>query len=140
MPLLLAMPHLRPACISGPNDVLPCLQAINAGVAVPGFSISLAYYDTYRRENVPANLVQVGLQASSVLLLLVHPCYMLKTHFEMSRRHQRWVLKAVLPVLQAQRDFFGSHTYERVDKKGAFHTVWDPRNSADSITSLAYNT
>ena len=43
--------------------------------------------------------------------------------------------------LQAQRDFFGSHTYERTDKPGqAFHTVWDPRNSADSITSLAYNT
>ncbi|CAK0780217.1 hypothetical protein CVIRNUC_004973 [Coccomyxa viridis] len=74
-------------------------KAINAGLAVPGFSTSLAYYDTYRREHVPANLVQ------------------------------------------AQRDFFGSHTYERIDKPGqAFHTVWDPRNSADSITSLAYNT
>ncbi|CAL5221728.1 g3976 [Coccomyxa viridis] len=75
------------------------IKAINAGLAVPGFSTSLAYYDTYRRENVPANLIQ------------------------------------------AQRDFFGSHTYERTDKPGqAFHTVWDPRNSADSITSLAYNT
>lgn len=28
---------------------------------------------------------------------------------------------------QAQRDFFGSHTYERTDgKEGWFHTVWDP--------------
>ena len=35
------------------------LQAINAGLAVPGFSTSLAYYDTYRRESLPANLVQV---------------------------------------------------------------------------------
>lgn len=28
-------------------------------------------------------------------------------------------------LLQAQRDFFGSHTYERVDKEGTFHTEWD---------------
>ena len=72
-------------------------QAIGAGVAVPGFSASLGYFDTYRRAKVPANLVQ------------------------------------------AQRDFFGSHTYERIDKEGWFHTVWDPRNSADSITTSSYN-
>ena len=45
---------------------------------------------------------------------------------------------ACAPV-QAQRDFFGSHTYERIDKPGWFHTVWDPRNSADSITTSSYN-
>lgn len=28
-------------------------------------------------------------------------------------------------LLQAQRDYFGAHTYERIDKKGAFHTVWE---------------
>eukprot|EP00884_Botryococcus_braunii_P014028 jgi/Botrbrau1/22626/Bobra.176_1s0053.1 len=57
--------------------------AITSGVAVPGFSNSLAYFDTYRRARLPANLVQ------------------------------------------AQRDFFGSHTYERTDgKSGWFHTVW----------------
>lgn len=27
-------------------------------------------------------------------------------------------------LIQAQRDFFGSHTYERIDKKGIFHTEW----------------
>jgi len=34
---------------------------------------------------------------------------------------------AVLPhnLLQAQRDFFGAHTYERIDKKGSFHTEWE---------------
>ncbi|MER2090917.1 MAG: hypothetical protein ABS920_14355, partial [Sporosarcina sp.] len=26
--------------------------------------------------------------------------------------------------LQAQRDYFGAHTYERIDEKGAFHTKW----------------
>jgi 6-phosphogluconate dehydrogenase len=26
--------------------------------------------------------------------------------------------------LQAQRDFFGAHTYERIDKPGVFHTEW----------------
>jgi 6-phosphogluconate dehydrogenase len=49
---------------------------------VPAFSASLAYYDSYRRERLPANLIQ------------------------------------------AQRDFFGAHTYERIDKPGIFHTEW----------------
>ncbi|KAK9845753.1 hypothetical protein WJX81_001436 [Elliptochloris bilobata] len=73
--------------------------AISNGVAVPGMTASLGYFDTYRRAVVPANLVQ------------------------------------------AQRDFFGSHTYERTDRPSGewFHTVWDPRNSADSITTSGYN-
>jgi 6-phosphogluconate dehydrogenase len=34
---------------------------------------------------------------------------------------------AVLPanLIQAQRDFFGAHTYERLDAPGAFHTPWE---------------
>lgn len=73
-------------------------QAVDAGVAVPGMSGSLAYFDLYRRGRMTANLVQ------------------------------------------AQRDFFGSHTYERVDKEGSFHTVWDETfGSADSITTTGYN-
>src|SRR5947207_12285329 len=55
---------------------------IKQGVAVPAFSASLAYFDSYRSARLPANL------------------------------------------LQAQRDFFGAHTYERVDKPGVFHTEW----------------
>ncbi|MGG3798028.1 NADP-dependent phosphogluconate dehydrogenase [Metabacillus fastidiosus] len=56
--------------------------AIENGVPVPCFSAALAYYDSYRTETLPANL------------------------------------------LQAQRDYFGAHTYQRVDKEGIFHTEW----------------
>ncbi|OAY73074.1 6-phosphogluconate dehydrogenase, decarboxylating 2, chloroplastic, partial [Ananas comosus] len=56
--------------------------AIEAGIGAPGMSASLAYFDTYRRSRLPANLVQ------------------------------------------AQRDYFGAHTYERVDRPGSFHTEW----------------
>ncbi|HTL31379.1 MAG TPA: NADP-dependent phosphogluconate dehydrogenase [Tepidisphaeraceae bacterium] len=56
--------------------------AIANGIPTPAFSASLAYYDSYRRERLPANLIQ------------------------------------------AQRDFFGAHTYERLDKPGIFHTEW----------------
>ena len=56
--------------------------AVQAGVAVPAFSASLGYFDSYRQEHLPANL------------------------------------------LQAQRDYFGAHTYERIDKPGVFHTEW----------------
>jgi 6-phosphogluconate dehydrogenase len=64
------------------NWRLAVSTAIQQGVAAPAFNASLAYYDSYRSENLPANL------------------------------------------LQAQRDFFGAHTYERVDKPGIFHTQW----------------
>lgn len=59
-------------------------MAVSNGIPVPAFSASLAYYDSYRAERLPANL------------------------------------------LQAQRDFFGAHTYERVDKPEGqfFHTAW----------------
>lgn len=56
--------------------------AIAAGVPVPCFSSAIAYYDGYRSEHLPANL------------------------------------------LQAQRDFFGAHTFERIDEKGSFHEDW----------------
>jgi len=73
-------------------------QAIAAGIATPGMSASLGYFDQFRREHLPANLVQ------------------------------------------AQRDFFGSHTYQRNDNHdGWFHTVWSAGQSADSITTSNYN-
>ncbi len=58
--------------------------AVAAGIPVPAFSASLAYYDSLRSARLPANL------------------------------------------LQAQRDFFGAHTYERVDQPAGqwFHTQW----------------
>lgn len=33
-------------------------------------------------------------------------------------------------LTQAQRDFFGAHTYERIDKPGTFHTEWVPIQEA----------
>ncbi len=59
-------------------------QAALAGIPVPAFAASLAYYDSYRSARLPANL------------------------------------------LQAQRDYFGAHTYERVDEEPGkfFHYDW----------------
>ncbi len=56
--------------------------AIQNGIPTPTFSAAIAYYDSYRSEVLPANLIQ------------------------------------------AQRDYFGAHTYKRIDKKGVFHTEW----------------
>jgi len=56
--------------------------AAQRGIATPGFSSALAYFDQYRTARLPANL------------------------------------------LQAQRDYFGAHTYERLDEDGVFHTEW----------------
>jgi 6-phosphogluconate dehydrogenase len=68
-------------------------QAIAAGVGTPAFSSSLAYYDSYRRERMPGNLIQ------------------------------------------AQRDYFGAHTYERNDAPGVFvHTEWSHDQPAHEST------
>ena len=62
------------------RDVI-CL-AVSQGIPVPTLSAAIAYYDSYRSEVLPANLIQ------------------------------------------AQRDYFGAHTYRRIDKDGVFHTEW----------------
>jgi 6-phosphogluconate dehydrogenase len=61
--------------------------AAKKGIPVPAFSTALSFYDGYRSERLPANL------------------------------------------LQAQRDYFGAHTYERIDKPRGefFHTNWTGR-------------
>jgi 6-phosphogluconate dehydrogenase len=56
--------------------------AVMNGIPVPSFSAALSYFDSYRTETLPANLIQ------------------------------------------AQRDYFGAHTYQRIDKEGIFHTEW----------------
>ncbi len=60
------------------------MLAVEHGIPAPAFSSALSYFDGYRSERLPANL------------------------------------------LQAQRDYFGAHTYERIDKKRGefFHTDW----------------
>jgi 6-phosphogluconate dehydrogenase len=56
--------------------------AVGMGIPVLALNASLAYFDAYRSERLPANLIQ------------------------------------------AQRDYFGAHTYQRVDREGSFHTEW----------------
>ncbi|MGN6438159.1 MAG: NADP-dependent phosphogluconate dehydrogenase [Agriterribacter sp.] len=56
--------------------------AVQAGIPVAAVSVSLGYFDAYRSETMPTNLIQ------------------------------------------AQRDFFGAHTFQRVDEEGIFHANW----------------
>ncbi|WP_339880766.1 NADP-dependent phosphogluconate dehydrogenase [uncultured Algoriphagus sp.] len=57
-------------------------DAAKYGLALPAYAASLTYFDAFRSEKMPANLIQ------------------------------------------AQRDYFGAHTYELIDKEGVFHTEW----------------
>jgi 6-phosphogluconate dehydrogenase len=57
--------------------------AVGLGIPMLATGASLAYFDAYRSERLPANLTQ------------------------------------------AQRDYFGAHTYRRLDREGAFHTQWE---------------
>jgi 6-phosphogluconate dehydrogenase len=77
-------PALSKEILNRQEDIRSIIKtAVECGIPVPGFSASLAYFDSYRSGWLPANLVQ------------------------------------------AQRDYFGAHTYERIDEKGIFHTQWN---------------
>lgn len=83
LPNLLLDPHLGEEVKGREADWREVVKAaVDSGIPTPGFAVSLAYYDGYRSEWLPANLIQ------------------------------------------AQRDYFGAHTYERIDVKGSFHTEW----------------
>jgi 6-phosphogluconate dehydrogenase len=85
LPNLLLDPYFKDVVTKNQGDWRVVVsKAVELGVPVPAFSSALAYYDSYRAERLPANL------------------------------------------LQAQRDYFGAHTYERVDKPRGefFHTEW----------------
>ena len=69
------------------QKILPGIRAIvsdaaRCGWALPAYASALSYFDAFRSEKMPANLIQ------------------------------------------AQRDFFGAHTYELIGKEGVFHAEW----------------
>ncbi len=72
-----------------------CSTALLNGIPIPAFTSALCYFDGYRSEKLPANL------------------------------------------LQAQRDYFGAHTYERVDRNRGeyFHTNWTGRGGTTSAST-----
>ena len=73
------------------------IKAVELGIPVPAMSTALSFFDGYRNDRLPANL------------------------------------------LQAQRDYFGAHTYERVDKPRGefFHTNWT--GTGGDVSSSTYN-
>jgi 6-phosphogluconate dehydrogenase len=95
---LLLAPYFREAIEASQDSWRRVVAtAVTHGIPVPAFSSGLAYFDGYRSERLPANL------------------------------------------LQAQRDYFGAHTYERTDKPRGqfFHTNWTGRGG--DTASTAYN-
>ncbi|MDR1825616.1 MAG: NADP-dependent phosphogluconate dehydrogenase [Bifidobacteriaceae bacterium] len=83
LPLLLADPYFLDEVSGAVKSWRTVVVWANmAGVPVPAFASSLAYYDAIRAPRLPAALIQ------------------------------------------AQRDFFGAHTYRRADRPGVFHTDW----------------
>ncbi len=84
LPNLLTDSHLGKEVLVRQDDLRAAVSnAAKLGLPVPCLMASLAYFDGYRSDWLPANLIQ------------------------------------------AQRDDFGAHTYERVDAKGVFHTHWE---------------
>jgi 6-phosphogluconate dehydrogenase len=85
LPALLLDPYFRDEIKAAePGWRRAVAAAVQLGIPVPAYSAALAFYDGYRSERLPANLIQ------------------------------------------AQRDYFGAHTYERVDRPRGqvFHTRW----------------
>lgn len=70
---------ITPTIESTKNTITAAMQA---NIPVPGIMSALSYFEAFRTERLPVNLIQ------------------------------------------AQRDYFGAHTYQRIDKQGVFHTEW----------------
>jgi len=83
LPNLLIDPGLSETVLAREEDLrLTVQRAAGLAIPAPGFMAALSYLDSYRKERLPANLIQ------------------------------------------AQRDYFGAHTYQRLDIEGTFHTKW----------------
>ena len=98
LPNLLLDPHFKREirkCQKGWRNVVA--TAAKKGIPAPAFSTALNFFDAFRNERLPANL------------------------------------------LQAQRDYFGAHTYERIDRKRGefFHTNWTGRGG--NVSSTTYD-
>lgn len=84
LPNILLDQHIAEKLNSAQGSIRSILKdAIQNGTPASAWMNALSYFDAYRTENLPTNLIQ------------------------------------------AQRDFFGAHTYERIDKEGVFHTRWE---------------
>ena len=95
---LLLDPFFRDAVVSAQDAWRRVVvSAVELGIPVPAISSALAFYDGYRSERLPANL------------------------------------------LQAQRDYFGAHTYERIDRPRGefFHTNWT--GEGGDVTATTYD-
>jgi 6-phosphogluconate dehydrogenase len=91
---LLLAPHITETVNAAQGAARTVIQIARAhGIPVPALSAALDYFDTYRAERLPANLIQ------------------------------------------GQRDFFGAHTYKRLDKTGTYHTVWTPEGTPETVAS-----
>ena len=96
LPNLMLDPYFKEILESYQKDWRKAVStAVTFGIPVQGFSSALSYFDSYRSENLPANL------------------------------------------LQAQRDYFGAHLYERVDKPRGefFHTNWTGTGGTTSASA-----
>ncbi|MEC9331601.1 MAG: decarboxylating NADP(+)-dependent phosphogluconate dehydrogenase [Verrucomicrobiota bacterium] len=98
LPNLLLDPHFKREirkCQRGWRNVVA--TAAKKGIPAPAFSTALNFFDAFRNERLPANL------------------------------------------LQAQRDYFGAHTYERIDRERGefFHTNWTGRGG--NVSSTTYD-
>ena len=96
LPNLLLAPYFKRVIRKAQQPWRKVIQtAVKLGIPIPAMSSALNYYDSYRCERLPANL------------------------------------------LQAQRDYFGAHTYERLDKPRGefFHTNWTGRGGTTAAST-----
>lgn len=81
---LFLAPTIYPELVKSIPDMREIVaDAVRSGIAIPAFSAAISYFDNFRNQEMPTNLIQ------------------------------------------AQRDYFGSHTYELKGKEGRFHTDWE---------------
>ena len=75
-------------------------------------------------------------QVASIAALNNFPCTAIMASLNYFNAYRRNLLPTNL--IQAQRDFFGAHTYERVDREGIFHSEWE--TAAETVSTKTIET
>jgi 6-phosphogluconate dehydrogenase len=107
----------RGGCIIRAAMLEDILQAYEAGKSFDNLMLSPAFSPTLKQGmNALKQIIKTGIDHNIPM-----PAFSACFNYYLSY-HSAW-----LPanLVQAQRDFFGAHTYERTDKEGSFHSIWN---------------
>ncbi len=114
-------------CIIRAKLLDPIREAFSADPELDNLLIAPYFAETVNASQGSARVVNQVARAHGI------PCPALSASLDYVDTYRQERLPANL--IQGQRDFFGAHTYKRLDKPGTFHTIWTPEGTPETVAS-----